>query len=45
LGLLHQAKGEKDAAKECISSAIQLFEQCEEEAHLKQAKEALDNLG
>ena len=44
LGLLHRTKGEKDKAGECISTAIQIFEQCEAEVYLKQAKEALANL-
>lgn len=45
LGLLHGVKGKSDKAKECISEAINLFEQCEAEVHLKQAKQALENLG
>lgn len=45
LGLLHRAKKRKDQAKECISEAVQLFEQCEAEVYLKQAKEALMSLG
>jgi tetratricopeptide (TPR) repeat protein len=44
LGLLHKVKGEKDKARECISTAIQLFEQCEAEVYLQQAKEALEPL-
>jgi tetratricopeptide (TPR) repeat protein len=44
LGLLHKAKGEKDKAKECISTSIRFFEQCEAEVYLKQAKEALESL-
>jgi tetratricopeptide (TPR) repeat protein len=44
LGLLHKAKGEKDKARECITTAIQLFEQCEAEVFLQQAKEALESL-
>jgi class 3 adenylate cyclase/tetratricopeptide (TPR) repeat protein len=44
LGLLHKEKAKKDKAKECISMAIQLFEQCEAEVYLKQAKEALASL-
>ena len=44
LGLLHKAKGKKDKAKECISTAIGYFEQCEADVFLKQAKEALASL-
>jgi tetratricopeptide (TPR) repeat protein len=44
LGLLHRTKGKKDKAGECISTAIQIFEQSEAEVYLKQAKEALANL-
>jgi len=45
LGLLHSAKGEKGKARECISIAIELFEQCGLELYLRQAKEALESLG
>jgi hypothetical protein len=45
LGLLHKVKGEKDKAREFISTAIQFFEHCEAEVYLKQAKEALESLG
>ncbi len=45
LGLLHKAKGEKDKARECITTAMQFFEQCEAEVFLQQAKEALNSLG
>jgi tetratricopeptide (TPR) repeat protein len=44
LGMLHKAKGRTDQARECVSSAVQLFEQCEAEVYLKQAKEALASL-
>jgi len=44
LGLLHKAKGEKDKARECITTAMQFFEQCEAEVFLQQAKEALESL-
>ena len=44
LGLLHKAKKRIDQAKECISKAIELFEQCEAEVYLQQAKEALASL-
>jgi class 3 adenylate cyclase/tetratricopeptide (TPR) repeat protein len=45
LGLLRSAKGEKGKARECVSAAIELFEQCGLERHVGQAKEALDSLG
>ena len=44
LGLLHKTKKQNDRAKDCISKAIELFEQCEAEIYLKQAKEALASL-
>jgi tetratricopeptide (TPR) repeat protein len=45
LGLLYATKGRKDEARRCISKAFHLFEQCEAEVYLKQAKEALEELG
>ena len=45
LGLLHKAKKRTDQAQECISEATKIFEQCEAEVYLKQAKEALSSLG
>ena len=44
LYLLHRAKRRKDQAQECILKAIQIFEECEAETYLKQAKEALASL-
>lgn len=44
LGLLHKAKQRTNQAKDCISKAIELFEQCEAEVYLKQAKDALTSL-
>jgi tetratricopeptide (TPR) repeat protein len=44
LGTLHRAKGNKPMARECLSKAIELFEQCELENYLKQAREALVSL-
>jgi tetratricopeptide (TPR) repeat protein len=44
LALLHKAKKRIDKARECISEAIQLFEKCEVEVYLKQAKEVLASL-
>ncbi len=44
LGLLHKAKHRYAAARECLGSAVQLFEECEADACLEQAKEALRDL-
>ena len=44
LGLLHKAKGRKEQARECLTESVQIFEQYEAEAHLKQAKETLASL-
>jgi tetratricopeptide (TPR) repeat protein len=44
LARLHKAKKRTHKARECISEAIQLFEKCEMEVYLKQAKEALASL-
>jgi len=44
LGLLHKAKGKNVQAREYITKAIQILEQCETEVFLKQAKEALASL-
>jgi class 3 adenylate cyclase/tetratricopeptide (TPR) repeat protein len=45
LGILHNSKGGTIHARECFKEAIQLFEQCEAEIYLRQAKEALASLG
>ncbi len=45
LGLLHKAKRRKDQARECISEAISLFQECEAKLYLYQAEEALASLG
>ena len=45
LGLLHKLKKRPESAKECISKAIELLEQCEAEGYLQQAREALTSLG
>ena len=45
LGLLHKAKGKTDQARECITESIRIFEHCEAEGYLKQAKEALASFG
>jgi tetratricopeptide (TPR) repeat protein len=44
LGLFYKMNGKIEQAKECLSKAIQIFEQCEAEGFLKQAKEALDSI-
>jgi tetratricopeptide (TPR) repeat protein len=44
LGKLHKAKGRIDQAREHISEAVRLFEQCEADVFLKQAKYALASL-
>ena len=41
LGLLHTAKKQTHPAKEYLSKAIELFEQCEAEVYLQQARDAL----
>jgi hypothetical protein len=43
-GLLHKAKKRKAQAKEYISKAIEIFEQCEAELYLKQAYKELESL-
>ena len=43
LGLLYKAKKRKNQANKCISEAVKLFEQCNAEVYLKQAKEALES--
>ena len=45
LGLLHKAKKRTDQAKDCISKAIELFEQWQAEAFLQEAKAALATIG
>ena len=44
LGLLHKAKNRREKATECLSKAIEVFEQCEAKGFLRQAKEALASL-
>ena len=41
LGLLHQAKGRTEQAREYISNAINVYQECEALGFLKQAQEAL----
>jgi tetratricopeptide (TPR) repeat protein len=44
LGVLYRTKGKKGKARECISKAVDLFEQCEAEEYLRGAQEALEDL-
>jgi tetratricopeptide (TPR) repeat protein len=44
LGFLHKAKQRTDQARDCISEAIKLFESCEADVFLRQAKDALASL-
>ena len=44
LGLVHKAKKRTNKAKQCISEAIKIFEQCEAEILFKQAKEVFASL-
>jgi tetratricopeptide (TPR) repeat protein len=41
LGVLHKAKKRTNEAKACMLKAVELFEQCEAEVFLQEAKEAL----
>jgi tetratricopeptide (TPR) repeat protein len=44
LGYLHRAKKRTYRAKECFSEAMQIFQECEIDGFLKQAKEMLESL-
>ena len=44
LGLLHKAKHRHEEARECLACAVQLLEECEADACLEEAKEALRSL-
>ncbi len=44
LGLLYKAKRKAQKAKECVSEAVKLFEQCDAEVYLNQAREVLASL-
>jgi hypothetical protein len=44
LGFLHKTKKRTQQARVCIAKAVDLFEQCEAEVYLQQAKEALATL-
>jgi class 3 adenylate cyclase/tetratricopeptide (TPR) repeat protein len=45
MGRLRQSKGNPAEARKYIAEAIQLFEECEADVYLKQAKDALASLG
>ena len=45
LGLLHKTKGRTEKARETLSEAVKVLEQCEMEVYLGQAREALASLG
>jgi tetratricopeptide (TPR) repeat protein len=45
LGFLHRAKGRTAKARECLTQAIECFEECEAETFLKKAKEVAASLG
>ena len=45
LGRLYKAKGRSAKARDCFIAAIEIFEECQSEVFLKQAKEALTSLG
>jgi class 3 adenylate cyclase/tetratricopeptide (TPR) repeat protein len=45
LGLLYKERGKKDPARDYITKAIQVFDQCGIETYLRKAKEALASLG
>jgi len=44
LGLLYKDRKRNDQARECISEAINIFQECEADLYLNQAKEALASL-
>ncbi len=44
LGLLHKVKKRTGRAKDCISKAIRIFEECEADVYLKQAHEEFESL-
>jgi class 3 adenylate cyclase/tetratricopeptide (TPR) repeat protein len=45
LGKLYSGTGKRDKARDCFSSAIELFEECEAETFLRKAREARSSLG
>jgi tetratricopeptide (TPR) repeat protein len=44
LGILYSSTGNKEKARDCFSSAIQLFKGCRAEKFLKKAQESLSSL-
>ena len=44
LGLLYLSERKTAAARECISKAVDVFDQCGAAVYLKQSKEALASL-
>jgi len=44
LGLLHKSKGRRSQARECLTGAIRVFEECEADDYLRKAKEALESI-
>jgi tetratricopeptide (TPR) repeat protein len=45
LALLHKSRKRPERAKECLSEAIAIFEECGASVYLKQAKQTLVSLG
>jgi class 3 adenylate cyclase/tetratricopeptide (TPR) repeat protein len=45
LAQLHAAKGRKDKARGCASTAMEIFEQCDAQHYLKEARDLLASLG
>ena len=45
LGLLYKARDKKEKARGFVEESIKIFEQCEADVYLKQAKETLTSLG
>ncbi len=44
LGLFHKARKRNNPARESLSEAVRIFEECDVNAYLKQAEEALASL-
>ena len=44
LGRLYKAKKKNEKARECLLNAVNLFQECDADMYLKQAKEALASL-
>ena len=45
LGMLYGSQKKGKEAKECITEAIALFQECDAEVHLRNARQALESLG